>query len=411
MAMVTGPSQTMPGLGGLPQAPSVEGLMGQMQAMDQSQAQGNLAAMMWQMQMASPHQNPAMMMPPPPPAMMMPPWQAPVLNVRVEGLKFEYQLTDDDVRKVFSRYGEVFHVSVDKEGTSATVQFDQPHHAMSAQHDLDRKQLAGMQGAYLRVDYPGAMLDNNPFAQAAQMAAASAAQSYPAPNPMLNQVPGYPSMPGSMQGVPGSPSSAAGRAKKYTCKLEVGIENEGEFRVGSRVIQIARQIWQDPRFQESGGKTRLRGKGVGGPHEADEPLALCISCKEQAAFEKAMSYAEAQLQKVHAEYKEFCQQKGLPPPELQVKVSKKGGSGGPSSAPPPPGVDPPRGERPPNAPTDEEIEKFIEERNEARKASNFKKSDEIRDYLRQRGVVLMDDKGAKGNLQGKEVTKWRFWRP
>mmetsp|Transcript_151307 Transcript_151307/g.275312 ORF Transcript_151307/g.275312 Transcript_151307/m.275312 type:complete len:384 (-) Transcript_151307:225-1376(-) len=374
----------------------------------QSPDQNQLAAMMWQMQMASPHQNPAMMMPPP--AMMMPPWQAPILNVRVEGLTFEYQLTDDDVRKVFSRYGEVFHVTVDKEGTSATVQFDQPHHAMAAQHDLDRKQLAGMQGAYLRVDYPNAMLEN-PFAQAAQaaqMAAASAAQSYSPPNPMVG---GYPSMPGNMQGAPGSPSSAQGRPKKYTCKLEVGIENEGEFRVGSRVIQIARQIWQDPRFQEYGGKTRLRGKGVGGPHEADEPLALCISCKDQASFEKAMTYAESQLQKVHAEYKEFCQQKGLPSPELQVKVSKKGGFAGPSSAPPPPGVDPPRGERPSNAPTDEEIERFIEERNEARKASNFKKSDEIRDYLRQRGVVLMDDKGAKGNLQGKEVTKWRFWRP
>lgn len=386
--------------------------MGQMQAMSLSDpAQGNLAAMMWQMQMASP-QNPAMMMPPP--AMMMPPWQAPVLNVRVEGLKFEYQLTDDDVRKVFSRYGEVTTVNVDREGTSATVQFDQPHHAMAAQHDLDRKQLAGMQGAYLRVDYPNSMVDANPFAQAAAQAMASAAQ-FPSSPPMLNSVPGYPSMPGNLQGAPGSPTSAQGRPKKYTCKLEVGIENEGEFRVGSRVIQIARQIWQDPRFQEYGGKTRLRGKGVGGPHEADEPLALCISCKDQASFEKAMAYAESQLQKVYAEYKEFCQTKGLPSPELQVKVSKKGGGvggfTGPTSAPLPPGVDPPRGERPPNAPTDEEIERYIEERNEARKASNFKKSDEIRDYLRQRGVVLMDDKGAKGNLHGKEVTKWRFWRP
>merc|ERR1740115_438042 len=78
---------------------------------------------------------------------------SPILNVRVEGLKFEYQLTDDDVRKVFSRYGEVFHVTVDREGTSATVQFTQDHHAVSARHDLDKKQLAGMSGAYLLVDF------------------------------------------------------------------------------------------------------------------------------------------------------------------------------------------------------------------------------------------------------------------
>merc|ERR1719503_101290 len=117
---------------------------------------------------------------------------SPILNVRVEGLKFEYQLTEDDVRKVFSRYGEVFHVTVDREGTSATVQFTQPHHAISAQHDLDRKQLAGMQGAYLRVEFPPAPSMMDPAL--AQMAAASAAQSYA-------QMPGAPPMP-MMPGYP-----------------------------------------------------------------------------------------------------------------------------------------------------------------------------------------------------------------
>merc|ERR1719478_2084382 len=80
-----------------------------------------------------------------------------------------------------------------------------------------------------------------------------------------------PPAPGSLP--QGSPTGG-GRPKKYTCKLEIGIENEGEFRVGSRVIQIARQIWQDEKFQQHGGKTRLRGKGIGGPHEADEQLNL-----------------------------------------------------------------------------------------------------------------------------------------
>merc|ERR1719199_1786046 len=133
--------------------------------------------MMWQMQsMASPHQNPGMMMPPWPNPMAM---SSPILNVRVEGLKFEYQPTEDDVRKVFSRYGEVCHVTVDREGTAATVQFTQPQHAVSAQHDLDRKQLAGMQGAFLGVDFPPAApappLDPMGFAQ---MAAATAAHGY-----------------------------------------------------------------------------------------------------------------------------------------------------------------------------------------------------------------------------------------
>jgi len=413
------PGSQLPGLGGTaPGTGGVESLMAPMQAMSlgtdpatqaaQAAAQGNLAAMMWQMQMASSPQNPAMMMPPWNPM----PMASPILNVRVEGLKFEYQLTEDDVRKVFARYGEVYHVTVDREGTSATVQFQGAHQAMAAQHDLDRKQLAGMAGAYLRVEFPPSppMLDP----ALAQMAAAQAAQNYAAANPSMlgAPMPGYPPLPPNMQAPPPSSPGNSGRPKKYTCKLEVGVENEGEFRVGSRVIQIARQIWQDNLFQQHGGKTRLRGKGVGGPHEADEPLALCISCQDQASFEKAVQYAENQLQKVHNEYKAFCEQKGMPVPDnLVVKVSKKGGGfTGPRDAPAP-GVEPPRGERPQNAPTDEEIERCIEDRNEARKAANFKKSDEIRDYLKNRGVVLMDEKGAKGNLQGAEVTKWRFWRP
>merc|ERR1719198_1901088 len=121
---------------------------------------------------------------------------------------------------------------------------------------------------------------------------------------------------------PPSPSAGAGRQKKNTCKVEVGIENDAEFRVGGRVIQIARQIWQDAEFQKHGGKTRLRGKGIGGPHEADEPLALCISCRDQAAFDKAVDFAEQNLQKIHSEYKAFCVQRGREEPQLQIKVSK-----------------------------------------------------------------------------------------
>ena len=120
---------------------------------------------------------------------------------------------------------------------------------------------------------------------------------------------------------------------------------------------------------------------------------------------------------VHNDYRAHCEEKGQPVPELLVKVSKKGstffsggggGQGGPaleSSA------DIARGERPPGAPSDEEIERLIEERNEARKVANFKKADEVRATLKNLGVVLMDEKGAKGNFNGNEVTKWRFWKP
>jgi len=374
-----------------------------------SHDQQNLAAMMaWQMSMGSP-------MPPVPGMPNMPmPWASPPpmvsswLTVRVDGLKFEYQLTEDDVRKVFSRYGDVVAVKMDREGTTSQVQFAQPHQAMAAQHDLDKKQLAGMSGAFLTVEFSYSQgYGVPPAAPDPGLLQHMAAASNPFMNPMMPGGYPMPSLPPATS--PAQSAGQEGQPKKFTCKLEVGIENEGEFRVGSRVIQIARAIWQDPNFQEHGGKTRLRGKGIGGPHEGDEPLALCISCRDQAAFDKAVQYAESQLQKVHADYKGFCQQHGKPIPELEVKISKKGTFGpevAKSSAQPMN-----RGERPAGAPTDDEIERMIEERNDARKAANFKKADEVREHLKQRGVVLMDEKGAKGTFKGSEVTKWRFWRP
>jgi len=375
-------------------------------------------------QMAGGGQNPMMPgMPPMPwggmPGMPgMPPPVSPVLHVRVDGLKFEYQLTEDDVRKVFSRYGDVVQVHVDAEGTTAQVQLGQPHQAVAAKHDLDKKDLAGMSGAFLRVDFVG----QGPYGMPDPYGMPANPYGMPGIPPMPGLGSTMPGM-GSPYGMPpiqggGSPANAAGRPKKYTCKLEVGIENEGEFRVGSRVIQIARAIWQDARFQEHGGKTRLRGKGIGGQHEAEEPLALCISCCDQIAFDKAVTYAETQLQKVHNDYRAHCEETGQAVPELSVKVSKKGstffnGSGGGGQGGPAlkSSADIARGERPEGAPTDDEIEGLIEERNEARKVANFKRADEVRTILKDAGVVLMDEKGAKGNFTGNEVTKWRFWKP
>merc|ERR1712196_606606 len=81
-----------------------------------------------------------------------------ILNVRVEGLGFEYELTEDDVREVFSRYGQLIHVTVDREGAFATVQFSHPHIAGAAQRELNGKNLTGsdLSGAYLRVEFPPA---------------------------------------------------------------------------------------------------------------------------------------------------------------------------------------------------------------------------------------------------------------
>ncbi|CAE7270794.1 RE1 [Symbiodinium sp. KB8] len=64
-----------------------------------------------------------------------------------------------------------------------------------------------------------------------------------------------------------------------------------------------------------------------------------------------------------------------------------------------------RGEPPDGAPSVEEIEQLISDRNACRKRGEYSKADEIRDELKARGVVLSDEKGAHGD--GLTVTSWR----
>ena len=76
------------------------------------------------------------------------------LHVHVGGLSFDYGVTPDDGQKPFARYGRVTAVAVDRKATTARIRFERPHQAAAAQHRLDRKQLTGMSGAYLRVEFP-----------------------------------------------------------------------------------------------------------------------------------------------------------------------------------------------------------------------------------------------------------------
>jgi hypothetical protein len=55
--------------------------------------------------------------------------------------------------------------------------------------------------------------------------------------------------------------------------------------------------------------------------------------------------------------------------------------------------------------SDAEIKKLIEERNKARRESKFEEADRIRNYLKSKGIALMDEKGGRG--KGSEVTTWK----
>merc|ERR1719512_327353 len=62
---------------------------------------------------------------------------APVIAVSVDGMKFQYQLTEDDLHKVFNRYGTVKHIHVDEAGTTAQITFQDFQQAQAARKDLN----------------------------------------------------------------------------------------------------------------------------------------------------------------------------------------------------------------------------------------------------------------------------------
>lgn len=360
--------------------------------------------------------------------------QEPTVSVSVEGMRFQYQLTEDDIQKVFRRYGHVKNVLVDDKCSSARVTFQDHHDAQAAINDLDGKVLNGLNGT-LRISWV----------------------SQPAP-PYGG---GLPSLGFPGQAAPlwhAAPTSSGGdmdnefgmgdkahvkSARKYTCRFLIGIDNDKDFQVarkliGSKGCNMKRIV------KMTGAKLRLRGVGSGylegaAQKESSEPLQLCVSCTSPDGYQTAVRQVEDLLKAIYDEYRQYCQDHDQECPELSIKISEnqllyssRGGYGTAGvGAQPADGAGTPkkdrgpkkqavakrgaraaaegdRGEPGPNAPTVDEIQDLINQRNEARRQSNFAEADRIRELLYSRGVALMDEPGGRG--KGAEVTTWRYWR-
>jgi len=204
----------------------------------------------------------------------------------------------------------------------------------------------------------------------------------------------------------------------------------------------------------SGGeaKLRLRGKGSGYVErdtndESPEPLQLCISCPTYDGYHIAMKCTEELMLRVYDEYDRWCADRGKPDRAPRIHMTERhhagdstprggdaggggggggrkrgrnrrkgqradsrdraGGGGGGGTAASGRGESPDRGTPPAGAPPVEEIERLINDRNQARRKNEFGKADAIRDDLKAKGVVLSDEKGGHG--QGLCVTSWRYW--
>ena len=334
------------------------------------------------------------------------------VHVCVEGVPFQYQLTEDDLMKVFSRYGTVSNITVMDEGGSAVVQYSLAADAARAQSFLDGKVLNGVQGA-LRVTL-------------------------------------FPSVPSGRQTYESPGVSVPSAQKKYTCRFEIPADVEKDFGIARRIIGqkgINMKKIVSSLHSADAAKLRLRGRGSGfleGPlkQESNEILHLCVSCRDAESYRLVLSEVTTLLEDVYRQYAEWCHERGLVRtiPRVAPKEHpsdyfqssdygsrqtftpawdpwKAQGAYGRSPSPmsysthagnsatqTPPDLVSPSGTR---CPLDvATIERLIEERNEARRVCNFKEADRIRDLLRAHGVGLMDEPGARG--KGREVTSWRY---
>ena len=128
---------------------------------------------------------------------------------------------------------------------------------------------------------------------------------------------------------------------KYTCKYEILIANDKNFQIARRLIgskgcnmkNIINKCKVDGDGDGEGIKLRLRGKGSGykeGPQnkESDEPLHLCISSKNPEEMKKACLLVDELLNKIHKEYKEYCEKNNVMPANTQIamRIDNKSGN-------------------------------------------------------------------------------------
>merc|ERR1719183_823785 len=107
---------------------------------------------------------------------------------------------------------------------------------------------------------------------------------------------------------------------KHTCRFMIGIPNDKEFQVVRQIIG-AKGAHMKRIVKQSDAKLRLRGVGSGylegaSHKESSEPLQLCVSCTSADGYHMAVRLVEELLERVYADYQQFCREKGWPELDL-----------------------------------------------------------------------------------------------
>jgi RNA recognition motif-containing protein len=223
------------------------------------------------------------------------------LLISIEGVDFDYQFTENDLRTVFQRYGRLTGVdTLSPQFEFGRVWFAYHRDAEAAITDLDNKILNGIHGR-LRVVWDPLSIQKM--------------ESIRSIGGTFDQ--GYGIKPRS--GLP--PSSGV---RKYTCRFDIAIENDKDFQVARRIIG-SKGCNMKKIVDVSGAKLRLRGKGSGylegaNREESPEPLHLCVSCTSLEGYNAAVNAVTEILEGVYDEYRRFYTNRRVKPDMSNLKV-------------------------------------------------------------------------------------------
>mmetsp|Transcript_56283 Transcript_56283/g.121277 ORF Transcript_56283/g.121277 Transcript_56283/m.121277 type:complete len:374 (-) Transcript_56283:147-1268(-) len=122
----------------------------------------------------------------------------------------------------------------------------------------------------------------------------------------------------------GHSGSAGGSSGKPQCQFFIGIEEDPSFRVTRKLLGPHGQHMKTV-AERSGAKLRLRGRGsrfLEGPEqqESSDPLMLCVSAPDRAAYREATSLVRKLLEDVYRQYREACSAGGWPEPKLSIEM-------------------------------------------------------------------------------------------
>jgi hypothetical protein len=270
---------------------------------------------------------------------------APILRLDIISQNKDFELDQEDLRDVFSRYGEVVDVVMKPPQAHAYIVFTDVVSAVFAKKCLHGYYLGEVDVKLLVswFDY----VDNQPpptgtYSDVIEYYEMLAARGHYAMNAtqggshMTNgAINNNNNNNGNGQGNLGDNgqfSAMGGAMNKLTCRYEIQIENDKEFQVARKIIgakgsNMKRIIECCNAQMKNGGdprggqgelvKLRLRGRGSGfkeGPdrQESQDPLHLCISAKSKDVYELACQLVEELITTIYDEYRKFCQSRGRP---------------------------------------------------------------------------------------------------